>query len=111
MSNLLLDQEGIAASIGEAVKQARGDLGWSIKDTAEHLNISASLYSRIEAGKKLPDTLMLANLVCVLRVDANVALGDKDELSHRVRRASVGQREVVGLFFQAIDDKPPKQAA
>ncbi len=99
MIHLLLNEEFVTASIGEAVAEARNRMRWSIKDTAAHLNIGQRRYRRIEKGQEMPDTLTLANLVHVLGVDANRALGDQDELIQRVYQASVSERQRIAQLL------------
>ena len=75
MSQLLRNRLDVAESISRVVKQARRRRSLTITDVARYLGISESLYLRIEMAKELPDAVLLANMVHVLGVDANEALG------------------------------------
>lgn len=53
-----------------------------VKDVAEHLKVSTSYISAIEAGKREPSTKLIADYAEVLGVDANTLLFFRESKNH-----------------------------
>ena len=68
-------------SLGKAVQAARIALDWTQEDAAERIGISVPFYGRIERGHSLPSIQVLARMVQVLGISANVLTHDPDRVS------------------------------
>jgi len=61
-----LNQPGIPAWKGNALKVRRILLGWTVDDLAQRLNVSKSTVSRWETGRHAPPAAQLAQLASLL---------------------------------------------
>ncbi len=71
------NQRAVAASLAEAVKRARADLGWSQGTLAEKLELSTNYVSLLERAERLPSVDVLVRLAQVLGVPVGLLVGQQ----------------------------------
>ena len=90
------NQRDVAASLAEAVKRARADLGWSQGTLAEKLELSTNYVSLLERAERLPSVDVLVRLAQALGVPVGLLVGQQAdaELDPWLREATALLRTV-----------------
>ena len=88
-------------ALGKRIQQRRLQLGLSQNDASEKLDISASFFSRVERGEKVPSLETIVKIANNLGLSLDFALQDsiKQGLSDKLQTE----------LFQIFTDKSPEQ--
>jgi transcriptional regulator with XRE-family HTH domain len=70
------DAPDLARRVGERLRARRGELGWTLADTARAADVSVSYLSSIEKGNNLPSLPILVRVSRALDVSLNELLRD-----------------------------------
>ena len=82
------------SKLGDAIKKARKEKGWTLAKVAQKLNTNGTLIGEYERGLKLPNVYMAFDLAQVLGFDLSEVLRDgeterqRDRELSRMRRSS-----------------------
>lgn len=64
-------ERDICVKLGANIKQAREEMGITLREAAKHLNFPVSKLSEIENGKKVPSALILSKMAYYYEVPVN----------------------------------------
>jgi len=80
-------------TLGEKLKQARKEAGYSQEQLAEKLAVSRSAIAKWEADKGMPDVANLKNLAQLLNVSVDYLLAEDDQFSFNELKEAINLTE------------------
>lgn len=77
------DAAALRRVLGEQIREAREELGWSQERLAEAVGVGSAMLGRYERGSKLPSFVTFVRLSKVLKISADALLGLEQREYHR----------------------------
>ena len=81
--------------LGDAIKKARKEKGWTLAKVAQKLNTNGTLISEYERGLKLPNVYMAFDLAQVLGFDLGEVLETERRRDGETERRRDGETESI----------------